>query len=135
MATRLKENASEHDAAVMAAMSDYEKEGFEVYSNPDGEKNREWGGKYIDVIALTKEDNTKAYVTEVETEDSVSKSEAEGQWVIYDDIYSNWYLAVPVKSVDMAKQLCKEHKIEHCKVITWKKNDNGTHTFSQLPGI
>ena len=51
MATRTIGTQSAHDAAVHAAGQIYQQHGRSSWLNPDGEKNKSWSGRYIDVIA------------------------------------------------------------------------------------
>lgn len=136
MATRPPARQSEHDDAVRAAASIYRERGKVVWINPDGEKNKPWSDRYVDVIALNAASTTSAWVIEVETADSVSEREASGQWEDYAAAYSRrWYLAVPLESEDEARRLLRAHRITNCTVVTWQRNANGTHTFWGLPGL
>ena len=136
MTVRLISKQSEHDAAVWAAKQIYEQKGKYVWINPGSEKNKAWNGRYIDVIAAESVDATSAWVIEVETDDSVSDSEASDQWQDYDKAYQNrWYLAVPTGSKQKAHQLIARYGISHCRVITWGRAANGLHAFWGLPGL
>jgi len=136
MATRALSQQSEHDAAISAAGQIYIEKGKHVWLNPNGEKNKSWNGRYIDVIAADSSTADKAWVIEVESADSVSETEAKEQWEDYDQVYTpKWYLAVPVDTEEKAKGLLQKHHIAHCNVITWQQNANGTHTFWGLPGL
>ena len=135
MATRSSNRQSGHDAAVYAAASIYRDNGKFCWINPGSEKNQSWSGYYIDVIAAENQNSDSAWVIEIETEDSVSDSEAKNQWVNYAKNYSNWCLAVPVKSKDDASALLSKNNIDNCTIITWRLNDDGTYTFWGLPGL
>ncbi len=135
MAYRTQTKQSEHDAAVEAARQIYQDHGKHAWTNPGSEKNKAWGGRYIDVIAVEKVSDTSAWVIEVETADSVSDSEAQGQWKDYDSVFEHWHLAVPTEAEAAAENLLRKHGISHCTVITWRRNSNGTHTFWGLPGV
>ncbi len=136
MATRAATIQSDHDQAVRAAGQIYREHGKHVWINPDGEKNMAWCDRYIDVIAVEKPDATKAWVIEIETEDSVSESEAKTQWKDYDQVFTErWYLAVPVDSKANASALLQKHGIIHCSVITWQRNQEGIYTFWGVPGF
>lgn len=67
MATRPPARQSEHDDAVRAAASIYRERGKVAWTNPDGEKNKSWSDRYVDVIALNAANDTTAWVIEVET--------------------------------------------------------------------
>jgi hypothetical protein len=103
--------------------------------NPDGAKNKVWGGLFIDVIAAATPGSDKAWLVEVETEDSVTAMEAKSQWVKYGDAYLSWHLAVPVSQHEAARELVAQHGVQHCNVIMWDKNPGGIHTFWGLPGL
>ena len=133
MAVRLTAQQSEHDAAVMAAKNIYEQYDKYVWVNPGSQRNKAWNGRYIDVIAADSATSDSAWVIEVETDNSVSESEAAGQWRDYDAVYTRWYLAVPVGKKQTAERLISKHDISHCQVVTWRKNQSGTHTFWGLP--
>lgn len=136
MAKRISTKQSEHDAAVKAASQIYRQDGKTVSINPGSEQNESWSGRYIDVIAKDSSASSTAWVTEVETEDSISEAEAREQWVDYDNVYTQaWHLAVPVGTENDAKELIGRYGIKHCRIITWRRNNDGTHTFWGLPGI
>ncbi len=136
MKTRYATSQSGHDEAVNAAGQIYPKYSKHAWVNPNGENNKEWCGYYIDVIAVNTLSANEAWVIEVETEESVSDSEATGQWKDYDKAYTgHWYLAVPLASEAEASRLVALHGIQHCIVITWRRNADGTHTFWGLPGL
>jgi hypothetical protein len=135
MTTRSADRQSDHDDAVRAAGQIYRQKGKHAWINPNGERNKSWSGRYIDVIAAENPQADKAWVTEIETQDSVSDSEARTQWKDYSQAYQHWHLAVPIGSKEEANSLLGKHGISNCTVITWKRNPDGTHTFWGLPGI
>lgn len=135
MAFRIAASQSAHDEAVRAAGEIYRDRGRHVWLNPDGEKNKEWGGFFADVIAAATPGSDPTWVVEVETEDSVSASEAKSQWAKYGDAYPSWCLAVPISQEETARRLIREHGVEHCTVILWEKAPTGSHTFWGLPGL
>ena len=136
MVTRITAKQSAHDAAVGAVKNIYERKAKHVWINPGSEKNKAWNGHYIDIIVANNSDATKAWVIEIETEDSVTDSEARGQWKSYDAAYqTRWFLAVPSGSEARARQLLGKHGISHCKVIAWARNADGGHSFWELPGL
>ncbi len=132
---RVQSSQASHDGAVYAAAEIYRQHARYVWINPNGEKNKDWCGYYIDVIAAEDAQPTSAWVIEIETEDSVTDSEASGQWRDYDKAYTRWHLAVPVASAAEARRLIGVHGIQHCSVLTWQRDSNGTHTFWGLPGL
>ncbi|MBU0509560.1 hypothetical protein KKH27_12090 [bacterium] len=136
MTVRYTSSQSGHDGAVNAAGQIYREHGKHAWVNPNEEKNKDWCGYFIDVIAVETRSADHAWVIEVETEDSVSESEAKEQWKDYDKVYTGrWYLAVPRASESEANRLIALHNLQHCTVITWERNANGTHTFWGLPGL
>lgn len=135
MANRESNKQSAHDDAVHAAKNIYEQNDKYATINPGSKKNESFKGHYIDVIARKKASSNSAWLIEVETKDSVSKSEAQDQWKSYDSTYSVWYLAVPQKEETSAKALLKDNNISNCTVITWKKKEDGNHTYWGLPGL
>ncbi|MEQ8906892.1 hypothetical protein [Ekhidna sp.] len=125
---------SPHDNAVRALKKIYEKHGYHVWINPGSEKNKSWSGKWIDVIVADSEKATKAKLFEIETSDSIDDDEAM-QWKEYDKAYTTvWHLAIPEGSKADVEKLIKSHKIERCKIVTWTKKADGTHSFKGLPG-
>ena len=135
MASRKTTKASEHDAVVRAIKRVYEREGIQAYINPGSQQEKSWGGYYIDVIAVESADERRAWVIEVETDDSISDGEARDQWKRYDDKYDHWFLAVPSASRDEAERLCTEYGISNCTVIAWVHNPGDKFYFRKLPGL
>lgn len=135
MANRKDTKQSEHDGAVYAAQDIYQKNGRNVWINPGSEKNKKWAGRYIDVIATENPHSDSAWVTEIETDDSVSGTEAKNQWKDYASAYNHWHLAVPVSSKTAAEQLLRKHQITNCTIIAWRDEGDGNYIFWGLPGI
>lgn len=124
-----------HDNAVRAVREIYQSHNMYAWINPDGEKNRELFGYYIDVIAVQNQYATLAWVIEIETEDSVNETEALNQWKEYDQAYTNWYLAVPVVSKSEAERLVWKYGFSHCEIVTWTVDGDGAYLFWGLPGL
>ena len=125
-----------HDAVVNRAGYIYTQYGLYVWTNPGSEKNKAWNGRYIDVIVARDPMPTLAYVTEIETELSVSDYQAQTQWLDYDQAYQpQWYMAVPAASEFEANRLLKKYGIVNCKVITWRLDARGVPQFQWLPGL
>lgn len=135
MARRTTARQLLHDDAVMAAAQVYRERGRYVWLNPDGEKNAELEGCYVDVIASATPGREKAWVVEFETDDSVRESEAASQWVKYGEAFPSWHLAVPVGQFEAARKLVLQYGVSHCSVIMWDRKPGGPHTFWGLPGI
>ncbi len=68
MTKRARKGQSEHDAAVEAAGSIYRDNGIHAWVNPGSQRNKDWAGRYIDVIAARSRQADRAWVIEVETE-------------------------------------------------------------------
>ena len=51
-----------------AAGQIYQQHGRSSWLNPDGEKNKSWSGRYIDVIVPSNAEQNSAWVIEVETD-------------------------------------------------------------------
>ena len=135
MAIRVAAQQSAHDDAVRAAGQLYRSSGKRVWLNPDGEKNREWAGFFIDVIAMAPTMPDRAWVVEVETDDSVCAAEAQSQWARYGDAFTSWCLAVPSGQEEAAQRLIQEHNVRNCRVASWVKGSTGQYSFRRLPGL
>ena len=135
MAIRLVAQQSAHDDAVRAAGQVYRSSGKRVWVNPGGEKNREWAGFFIDVIAMAPTMPDRAWVVEVETDDSVCAAEAQSQWARYGDAFASWALAVPRGLEDVAQRLVREHGVRNCRIASWVREPTGQYTFQGLPGL
>jgi hypothetical protein len=83
MSNRNYTKQSNHDGAVRSAGQIYREHGKHAWMNPNGEKNKRWSGRYIDVIAAENQQATSAWVIEIETADSVNDTEARSQWKEY----------------------------------------------------
>jgi hypothetical protein len=135
MATRTAVTQSTHDDVVRATGQVYRLSGRRVWLNPDGEKNKEWSGFFIDVIAMAPTIPDKAWVVEIETDDSVCASEAGSQWVRYGTAFTSWCLVVPKGREEAAEQLLHEHNVRNCRIASWEKDAAGQYTFRGLPGF
>lgn len=113
----------------------YRASGKYVWLNPDGEKNKQWAGFFIDVIAAASSTPDRAWVVEIETDDSVCASEAESQWVRYGEAYTSWCLAVPAGQEEVARRLIREHSVRNCSIASWVKDAAGQYTYRGLPGL
>ncbi len=135
MANRQTGVQSLHDKAVYTARGLYVEAGKKVWINPGSQQNKTWGGYYIDVIVASDSTEKRAWITEIETEDSVSMSEAQSQWKAYGKKYSNWNLAVPIGLVAKARQLLKGQGVSNCTVHGWGLKSDGTIHYLSLPGL
>lgn len=135
MARRESAKQSIHDQAVRAAKDIYNKKGKYAIINPGSEKNANWNGEYIDVIAKESKGSDRAWVIEVETADSIIDTEAKNQWADYNKAYREaWYLAVPKNYKNESQKLVSKFNLDTCNIITWERNSNGTYTYYNLPG-
>jgi hypothetical protein len=135
MAIRSVAKQSAHDDVVRAVGQVYRSSGKRVWLNPDGEKNREWAGFFIDVIATAPTLPDRAWVVEVETDDSVCAAEAQSQWARYGDSYTAWCLAVPEGQEETARSLVREHDVRNCRIASWFRLPSGQYAFRGLPGL
>lgn len=135
MGSRTDKDQTCHDEAIYDAKTLYTNHGIRVWINPNGERNKPWGGEYIDIIVPTASDKHRAWVVEVETKDSITDQEAKGQWKRYDDAYNIWHLAVPRGAEDKARELLNKHHISDYTMLQWMKNEDGTYTFWGLPRL
>ena len=103
---------------------------FDIYLNPGQEKNAGIGGNYPDVIMTPKSEKTARFILEVETNDSVTKNEAEGQWKKYaNEINATFYLVVPEASAFKARELCKQAGV-NARFATYDIDTTGNITFN-----
>ncbi len=92
-------------------------EDAEVCANPGSAKNCDVGGLYPDVVVVrpirgSRRRGGVEHIYEVETEDSVSETEALRQWLPYSEIGVDFTLVVPKRSVDDAMDLLVTHGID-----------------------
>ena len=98
-----------HDRVVEEIRNSLNQTDYDIYINPGSEKNASVAGNYPDVIMTKKGESTVEFILEVETADSVTKSEAENQWKRYaTEIDATFYLVVPKASLNRAIQLCQQ---------------------------
>ena len=69
------------------------------------------------------------FILEVETSDSVTKEEAEGQWRKYaNEIRATFYIVVPESVAFKAKQLCQQAGV-NARFATYNVDLTGKITF------
>ena len=125
-----------HDEIVAEFARQYRDEGKTVYTNPGQEKNKAWNECYIDVIVLDRPNSNSAIVIEVETDSSLTDTEAKDQWVRYSERNDGWWIAVPKNRVGDARRLLLRHHIENCRVVTWERLGlSDRFRLTQLPRI
>lgn len=109
MAQRKIENKLLHDRVVEEIKDNLNQKDYDIYINPGSEKNASVAGNYPDVIMTKKGETTVQFIMEVETSDSITKTEAEDQWKKYaTEIKATFYLIVPEASRSRAIQLCQQ---------------------------
>ena len=98
-----------HDKVIAEAVKILNQEQFDIYTNPNLEKNAGINDNYPDIILTEKGTNTVKFIIEVETTDSINQNEAENQWKKYaTEINCTFYLLVPNNSINKANELCKK---------------------------
>ncbi len=109
MANRLPNLQSLHDRVIQAASSRLDGTNYDIYTNPESQKNAGIGDNYPDIILTKKGERTLEFIIEVETSDSVNISEATNQWKKYSTgIKASFYILVPLNSKNAAINLCKQ---------------------------
>lgn len=122
MATRSAQNQSFHDQVVRIAASYLDKNKYTIYLNPNGEKNTKIGDQYPDIIVTKKGDNKALFIIEVETQDSVTATEATSQWSAFQNLGGTFYILIPKDSLNAAKLLCQTHGIKSKFATYWVEN-------------
>ena len=101
-------SAQLHDKVITEAVKILDQERFDIYTNPNQEKNASINDNYPDIILTEKGTTTVKFIIEVETSDSINQNEAENQWKKYaTEINCTFYLLVPTNSLNKANELCK----------------------------
>lgn len=124
MAQRTIETTSLHDRVVREIKNNLNQRDFDIYINPGSEKNAGISGNYPDVIMTTKGEKTVKFILEVETSDSITKEEAEGQWKKYaTEIEATFYLVVPAETLQKTQFLCQQVGI-NTRFVTYIIQEN-----------
>lgn len=109
MANRTIDTTGLHDRVIREIRNVLNQRDFDIYLNPGQEKNAGIGDNYPDVVMATKGTRQVQFILEIETSDSITKEEAEGQWKKYaKEINATFYIVVPESSALKAKQLCQQ---------------------------
>lgn len=109
MANRTIETTGLHDRVIREIKNVLDQRNYDIILNPGQEKNASILGNYPDVIMAIKGTKQVRFILEVETSDSVTKEEAEGQWRKYaNEIRATFYIVVPESAALKAKQLCQQ---------------------------
>lgn len=109
---RNPEEQTNHDKVVEDSAETYREseESPKVYTNPNGEKNRDISGEYPDIIVIYNE--SLKVIEEIETENSVNETELE-QWKTYSKLGTSFQLVVPLETISMVENLIKDlHNIK-----------------------
>ena len=129
MANRTVETTDLHDRVVREIKNVLNQRDFDVIINPGQEKNANIAGNYPDVIMAIKGTKQVKFILEVETSDSITKEEAEGQWKKYaDEIRATFYIVVPESGAYKAKQLCQQAGV-NARFATYDVTDTGKISF------
>ena len=109
MANRTMDTTGLHDRVIREIRNVLNQRDIDIYLNPGQEKNAGIGDNYPDVVMATKGTLQVQFILEIETSDSITKEEAEGQWKKYaKEINATFYIVVPESSALKAKQLCQQ---------------------------
>lgn len=109
MANRLYNNQNLHDNVINSARRFLNDKDFDIYTNPNSQKNAGIGQLYPDIILTEKGKQTVKFFIEVETADSINLAEATNQWKKYaNGIRASFYLLVPSQLKIKANNLCKQ---------------------------
>ena len=129
MAQRTTESTNLHDRVIREIRYILNQKEYDIHLNPGQEKNAGIAGNYPDVIMTIKGTPNVKYILEVETADSITKEEAEGQWKKYaNEIKATFYIVVPEAFAFRAKQLCQQAGV-NARFATFAINDLGKLTF------
>ena len=129
MAQRESNMAGLHDRVVREIGNVLNQRDYDIHINPGQEKNAGIGDNYPDVVMAVKGTRQVKFILEVETSDSVTKEEAEGQWRKYaNEINATFYIVVPESSAFKAKQLCQQAGV-NARFATYDVDMTGKISF------
>lgn len=129
MANRTIDTTGLHDRVIREIRNVLNQRDFDIYLNPGQEKNAGIGDNYPDVVMATKGTRQVQFILEIETTDSVTKEEAEGQWKKYaKEINATFYIVVPESSALKAKQLCQQAGV-NARFATYDMDLTGKISF------
>lgn len=129
MANRSIETTGLHDRVIREIKNVLNQKDYDILLNPGQEKNANILGNYPDVIMAVKGIRKVKFILEVETSDSITKEEAEGQWKKYaDEIKATFYIVVPEASASKAKQLCQQAGV-NARFATYNVDGFGKISF------
>lgn len=109
MAFRTSQNQSLHDKVIETVAKELDIVNFNVYTNPNVQKNTLVNSHCPDIIITKKGQNTVEFIIEVETADSINIIEATNQWKKFsNEINASFWILVPANSKHLAISLCKQ---------------------------
>lgn len=125
-----RENQDFHDFVITEAVKALNQNDYDIYINPNQQKNAGINDNYPDIVMTEKGGKTVKFIIEVETDDSINLNEAETQWKKYaNEIKATFYLLVPESSAFKAKELC--HKVGvNVRFATYSREANAILTFN-----
>ena len=129
MANRTTETTELHDKVIREMRNVLNQRDYDIHINPGQEKNAGIGDNYPDVVMAIKGTRQVKFILEVETSDSVTKEEAEGQWKKYaNEINATFYIVVPESVAFKAKQLCQQAGV-NARFATYNVDSMGKISF------
>jgi hypothetical protein len=125
MANRISTAQSLHDKVISVAKDYLNQKDYNIYLNPNGQKNAGIGDNYPDIILTKKDTQNVAFIIEVETADSITLDEATNQWKKYaTEINASFYLLVPTAYKNNAEHLCRQVGIS-ARFATYQTDNYG----------
>lgn len=129
MANRTIDTTGLHDRVICEIQKVLNQRDYDIHINPGQEKNAGIGDNYPDVVMAIKGSRQVRFILEIETSDSVTKEEAEGQWRKYaNEIRATFYIVVPESAALKAKQLCQQAGV-NARFATYDVDLTGKITF------
>lgn len=129
MANRTIDTTGLHDRVIREIQKVLNQRDYDIHINPGQEKNAGIGDNYPDVVMAIKGSRQVRFILEIETSDSVTKEEAEGQWRKYaNEIRATFYIVVPESAALKAKQLCQQAGV-NARFATYDVDLTGKITF------
>jgi len=127
--TRPQTTQGLHDTVIQTAAQRLDRSKYDVHMNPGSEKNIAVGSEYPDIVVTPRGANTVQFIIEVETEDSVSDSEADAQWKPYSELGGAFYLLVPHSSLQAARSICLRKAIRAKFATYWFEHNQLQITY------
>lgn len=121
MATRSPQSQATHDKVVrdIAASTRYLAKLGRVGTNPGSEKNYRVDGEYPDIVVLEYGTGTPVEIGEVETEDSITETEAWLQWVGYGRLGPPFDLFVPAITYSKARDIVQKSGVKLREIVLY----------------